>query len=45
METRKKKPGRGFLVNRLIIVLAIAAILIGLGSGHWNTTLVHARLL
>ncbi|MCJ7739533.1 MAG: hypothetical protein MUQ10_19840 [Anaerolineae bacterium] len=45
MDTPKRKPGGRFLVNRLLIVLAVAAILIGLGSGQWNTTLLHARLL
>ena len=33
------------LLNRILLVLAILAILAGLYFGEWRTVLVHARLL
>jgi len=45
MKEQAGRPSRRFVINRLIIALAIGAILIGLAAGQWTITLLHARLL
>jgi hypothetical protein len=34
-----------FVVNRALIVVAVAAVLAGLSLDHWNIVLLNARLL
>ena len=45
MEENKKKDNQRFAINRLLIILMVAAILGGLLLGHWGITLLNARLL
>lgn len=43
-----EKIGRGkplFIINRVLIVLAVAAILVGLYLDEWNAVLQNARTL
>ena len=42
-ESRDRK--KHFIINRTLIVLAVAAILIGLGLGEWTQVLTKAVIL
>ena len=40
-----KSQRRAFVINRLLIVLSVAAILLGLSFDHWYVVLRNAFLL
>lgn len=44
-ETATEQTRLRFLANRLLIVLAVAATLVGLGLDHWSMVLQNALYL
>ena len=44
-EQEDRKENRRFAINRILIILMVAAILGGLLLDHWGITLLNARLL